>query len=364
MIWMTIAAVTGAVLAALAAVRFLWSRPGRPRPFLDPKGNPLPGSISEKIRVRVNDLQMGMILKARDATKPVLLYLHGGMPDYFLTQRYPTGLDEEFAVCWWDQRGAGLSFDPRSAPATVTPEQLVSDAIGVTHYLRQRFGRARIYLMGHSGGSFVGMHAVARAPELYHAYIGVSQMANQAQSEKRAYDYMLQRFCAEGNARMVRRLEASPVTAHGGVPAAYLGVRDPAMHALGVGTMRGMKSVITGLVLESFRNRELTLGEKINLWRGKMATGVSSVWTEMLAMDLSTHVPEVRVPVSFFHGLHDYTCCYAEAASYFDALKAPLKGFYTFEHSAHSPMFEEAGRMMHIIRNDVIPGTNRLADRL
>lgn len=295
-----------------------------------------------------------MILKAKDVRKPVLLYLHGGMPDYFLTQRYPTGLDEEFVVCWWDQRGAGLSFHPGRAAAPVTLEQLVSDAIAVTNYLRRRFDRERIYLMGHSGGSFVGMHVVARAPELYHAYIGVAQMANQARSEKRAYDYMLQRYREQGNARMVRKLESCTVAADGHIPAAYLALRDPAMHRLGIGTMRRMKSVVTGLFFESFRNRDLTLGEKINLWRGKMATGVSSVWTEMLAMDLSTRVPEVRVPAYFFHGIHDYTCSYAEAASYVDALNAPLKRFYPFEHSAHSPMFEEPGRMMQIIRQDIV----------
>jgi pimeloyl-ACP methyl ester carboxylesterase len=65
----------------------------------------------------------------------------------------------------------------------------------------------------------------------------------------------------------------------------------------------------------------------------------------------------------FLHGPHDYTCGYAEAASYFDQLQAPLKGFYTFEHSAHSPMFEEPGRMMQILRDDVLGGTTRLADR-
>jgi pimeloyl-ACP methyl ester carboxylesterase len=362
MIWTTIIGLCAAILAVLGAVLFLWSRPGRPRPFLDPQGNPLPGSLSEKIRVRVNDFPMGMILKAKDAGRPVLLYLHGGMPDYFLTERYPTELDEEFVVCWWDQRGAGLSFAPNT-PAALNLEQVVSDAIGVTNYLRQRFGRARIYLMGHSGGSFVGMHAIARAPELYEAYIGVAQMANQAQSEQRAYNYMLQRFREQGNIPMVRRLEAAPVTARDGVPASYLAVRDRAMHALGVGTMRNMTSVVSGLLFESFRTSELTLGEKINLWRGKIATGVSSVWTEMLSTDLSTLVPEVQVPVYFFHGIHDYTCCYAEAASYFDVLKAPIKGFYRFERSAHSPMFEEPGRMMRIIRTDVLPGRNGLADK-
>jgi pimeloyl-ACP methyl ester carboxylesterase len=245
----------------------------------------------------------------------------------------------------------------------VTVEQLLADTLALTNHLRRRFGKDRIYLMGHSGGSFLGMHAVARAPELYHAYIGVAQMANQLRSEKRAYDYMLGRCRTERRTALARKLEAAPVTLEDGVPPAYLRVRDEAMHALGVGTMREMRSVVTGLFLTSLRNRGYTLAEKISLWRGKAATGVSSMWREMLATDLAEHVPEVGVPVYFLHGVHDYTCTYAEASAYFDSLTAPLKGFYTFSKSAHSPMFEEPDKVMAILREDVVNGTNRLADR-
>jgi len=348
---------------AIMAVLLFWSWPGKPKPFLDEGGHPLPGSISEKVRVDINGFEQGMFLRARDRTRPVLLFLHGGMPEYFLTQRYPTGLDAEFVVCWWEQRGAGLSYRPGMPPESVTVEQLLADTLALTNHLRRRFGKDRIYLMGHSGGGFLGMHAVARAPELYHAYIGVAQMANQLRSEKRAYDYMLGRCRTERRTALARKLEAAPVTLEDGVPPAYLRVRDEAMHALGVGTMREMRSVFTGLFLASLRNRDYTLAEKINIWRGKAASGVSSMWREMLATDLADHVPEVGVPVYFLHGVHDYTCTYAEASAYFDSLAAPLKGFYTFSESAHSPMFEEPDKVMAILREDVLKGTNRLADR-
>jgi pimeloyl-ACP methyl ester carboxylesterase len=249
------------------------------------------------------------------------------------------------------------------SPESIPVEQLVADTLALTNDLRRRFGKDRIYLMGHSGGSFLGMHAVARAPELFHAYIGVAQMANQLRSEKRAYDYMLGRCRAERRAALARKLEAAPVTLEGGVPPAYLRVRDEAMHALGVGTMREMQSVVTGLFLTSLRSRDYTLAEKINLWRGKATTGVSAMWREILATDLAERLPEVGVPVYFLHGVHDYTCTYAEASTYFDSLSAPLKGFYAFSGSAHSPMFEEPEKVMAILREDVLHGTNRLADR-
>ena len=84
-------------------VLLVWS-PGRPAPFLNDDGKPLPGSISEKTHVNINGVEQGMFIKGKDASNPVLLYLHGAMPDYFLTQDYPTGLDEYFTVVWWEQR--------------------------------------------------------------------------------------------------------------------------------------------------------------------------------------------------------------------------------------------------------------------
>ena len=61
-------------------------------------------SIAEKVFVPINGVEQGMFLTSRDDQHPVLLYLHGDMPEYFLTQRYPTGLEDMFTVVWWERR--------------------------------------------------------------------------------------------------------------------------------------------------------------------------------------------------------------------------------------------------------------------
>ncbi len=136
--------------------------PGKAIPFLDVNGKPLKGSISEKIYVNINGVEQGMFIKGKDANNPVLLYLHGGMPDYFLTQKYATGLEDYFTVVWWEQRGSGLSYSADIPPETMTLEQMISDTKELTNYLRNRFGQEKIYLMGHSGGSFIGIQVAAR----------------------------------------------------------------------------------------------------------------------------------------------------------------------------------------------------------
>jgi pimeloyl-ACP methyl ester carboxylesterase len=284
------------------------------------------------------------------------------MPEYFLSNKYPTGLEDLFTVVWWEQRGSGISFRDDIPKESITPEQLISDTLAVTNYLRQRFDKDKIYLLGHSGGTFFGIQVAAWHPELYYAYIGVAQSAYQIKSEMLNYDYMLQEFKQRGNTKMVKALEAAPVTMASGTPPDYLAVRDPAMHSLGVGTTRDMHSILTGLFLPSLTFRGYTLLEKINFWRGKARNGVSVVWDKSLYVDMSQQVPKLDLPVCFLEGIYEYTCNYNLAKAYFEQLKAPLKGFYTFTNSAHCPHFEEPEKTRQILQEDVLAGTNNLAD--
>ena len=208
-----------AAIFLLAGLPSLWGSRLRRKPSTAPGDEPIVGGVSEKVFLNVNGVRQGMFIEGRDVRNPVLLYLHGGMPEYFLTERYPTGLEECFTVVWWEQRGSGLSYSPNIPRETMTLEQMIADTVAVTNWVRQRFGQEQIYLMGHSGGSFIGIQVAARAPQLYRAYVGMAQMCDQLRSEKMAYEYMLRQFETRGNARMVRKLKAAPVTVEGGTPA-------------------------------------------------------------------------------------------------------------------------------------------------
>ncbi len=333
---------------------------GKPKPYRDQKGKPLPGSLSEKIFVNIGGVKQGMIIKSKDTTHPVLLHLHGGMPEYFLTQKYPTGLEDYFTVVWWEQRGSGISYNTEIQSGTITTTQLINDVLDVSNYLRHRFNQEKIYLMGHSGGTFIGIQAAAQAPELYYAYIGVAQMSNQIKSERLAYEYMLNCYKEIGKKKMVHKLEAAPVLDD--TPDIYLKLRDKAMHSLGIGTTHDMNSVFTGIFIPSLLCREYTLMEKINMWSGKFHTGVSPLWNDMLLTNLICKIPKLDIPVYFFGGVYDYTVSYVLAKEYYEKLQAPVKGFYTLKKSAHSPLFEEPEKMRRILLEDVVMGEDNLAD--
>lgn len=350
----------------LMILLLIWS-PGKPQPYLNANGAPLAGSISEKTYIEINGIRQGVFIRGKNKNNPVVLFLHGGpgMPEYFLAEKYLSGLEDHFTVCYWEQRGSGLSYQPGMSSDTVTLKQSIDDAIAVTNYLRKRFGQNKIYLMAHSYGTFLGIQAVARASQFYCAYIGIGQISHQYQSEKEAYQYMLNYYKMHGNSSMVKKLESYQILNSGTAMNAYLdsSLRDDAMHQAGIGTMHNMHSVITGIFLPVMQCHAYTIGEKINIWRGKAFSQNSTELKRMvLSTDLTSKVTELNLPVYFISGKYDLTVSYSLAKSYFDKLKAPVKGFYTFEHSAHSPLFEESNRFLQIMEQDVLVGKVSMAD--
>ena len=73
-------------------------------------------------------------------------------------------------------------------------------------------------------------------------------------------------------------------------------------------------------------------------------------------------INSVDIPIYFLHGIFDYTVNYSLTKEYFNSLNAPIKGFYTFNNSAHSPIFEEPETVIRIILENVLKRENNLSD--
>lgn len=320
--------------------------------------------INEKIFADINGIKQGMYLQSENIENPVLLFLHGGpgSPEIAFSGKYPSGLEKLFTVCWWEQRGSGISYSPKITPQEMTIQQMIADAVAVTAYLRKRFGKDKIYIMGHSWGSLLGVLTVLQQPELFHAYIGIGQVAQQDRSERLAYSYMLEEFSKENNKKMIRRLKKYPVDKGCPISKKYLGVRSTGMNKLGVGVMRNMTSMLDCVaVVLGFKG--YTLMEKIKFALGS-SFSLKHLWNSVLEIDLIKQVPSLQIPVYIFQGKYDYQVSYEVARDFVRRLSAPIKGFYTFENSAHSPCFEESEKMCNILRADVLQNQVDLSDKL
>lgn len=323
----------------------------------DENGEILPNSLSEKYYLEVDDGELGMILMAKDTSKPVLLVCGGGpgIPEYLLEYMYPSNLTDEFVVCYLEYRGTGLSYNSDINATDMTTERYIADVVAVTNYLSERFSQEKIYILGHSFGSYVALKTVQLYPQYYHAYFAMAQNCNQKESEYRAYDYMKEQYQLSGNDKMVKKFEECPIRESEEMYEKYFSssLRDTAMHDLGVGTTRDMESVISGIFFPSLKCTDYTWQERINIWKGKAVSMQFSVVEDSIQFNAFEEVPSLEIPIYFLAGQYDYTCCYSLQKEYYEHIQAPEKEFYTFENSAHSPIYEEPDKALEIGRAHV-----------
>ena len=310
-------------------------------------------SLSEKTYLEVDGARLGMILLSDHPENPVLLVCGGGpgIPQYLLESLYPSVLPEYFTVCYFDYRGTGLSFDSGVDPDGMTAERYINDTLRVTAYLKERFDQDRIYIMGHSFGTFIALNTVERHPENYIAYLAVAQTCDQRQSELLAYDYMRARYAERGDTSMVAGFDEYDIRNSEDDYRKYTGsgLRDKAMHALGVGTTADMDNVITDLFFPSLRIRAYTPLERINVWRGKAASGKFAVHDQSRRFNAFEDVPGIEIPVWFFAGENDMTCCTSLQREYYEMADAPEKRFFLYEGCAHSPIYEDGEKTREIL---------------
>jgi hypothetical protein len=168
---MIAAVVTGWIVVSLVAIWFSQIFAYTP-PIVDASGKPLPNSIAVLEKVKLNESEQWISIRGKDVNKPLMLFLAGGPGgSQLVTARHVLDeLEEHFVVVNWEQPGAGKSFDavPRSA---LTPERYIQDGHALVLYLRERFGEDKIYVLGESWGSALGIWLVQRYPELFHAFI-------------------------------------------------------------------------------------------------------------------------------------------------------------------------------------------------
>lgn len=262
--------------------------------------------MTEKLFVEINGAKQGMFLQSENTENPVLLFLHGGpgSPEIAFSQKYPSGLEKLFTVCWWEQRGSGLSYSPKIPPREMTIEQMIADAVSVTQYLRNRFGKEKIYVMGHSWGSVLGVLTIQKHPELFHAYIGMGQVAQQDRSERLAYTFMLEEFSKKNDKKMISSLEKFPISSGGPISNQYLGVRSEGMNKLGIGVMRCMSSMLDCVAIV-LKYKGYTFKEKINFAKGS-SFSLKCLWDFVLNLDLIKQVPKLEIPIYIFQEIYKH----------------------------------------------------------
>ncbi|MGY8565440.1 alpha/beta fold hydrolase [Paracidovorax citrulli] len=323
------------------------------------------GGIERLEAVRIGGIDQWVSIRGNDRRNPVLLMLHGGpgwvaMPTSWYFQR---GWEEYFTVVQWDQRGAGKTYasnDPARVAPTMTRERMIADSEELVAWLRKEFGKDRIFVLGQSWGSYLGLELAQRRPEWLHAYIGMGQVTNAPESERRGWAWTLQRAKAAGNAEAVAELEALSPYAEGNTP---LPLDNLFKQRKWLNQYGGMVHNRTGGNAEAAAIRlspEYTDQDVAAIWKGNDFS-MQHLLAEVLTLDMS-QVRELKTPLFLFLGRHDYNVSSELAAEWFNTVRAPGKQLVWFEQSAHEVMIEEPGKTLLTLANQVRPIAERAGD--
>ena len=296
-----------------------------------------PVAVSERIKVRNAELYVEIRGPARSA--PLLLWLHGGPggPERPLFRYFNSDLERHFLVAYLDQRGTGRSFDRTADPARLTVAQHLEDLETVISYLRRAYAKEKIYLVGHSWGTVLGLLHAKAHPETVAALICVAPVVSFSEQQRRAYAFDLaeaKRRGETGTLEELRKLGEPPyetvdkVNALERITTRYGGVDFEPRNRTAI----VVHGVLLGLA---------TLWEIPGFIEGLHVTQ-RAMHAELLGVDMRKQVSALEVPFFFFLGRHDRHVDAKLAASYFETLRGPMKVLHWFERSAHNVPFDEA----------------------
>lgn len=332
----TVAVSTGLLLVALGA---FVARPATTDPIVDAGGNTVTGSVAELTRVDINGHDLALMIRGRSTQNPVLLFLAGGPGGSELgaMRRHSQALEDDFVVVTFDQRGAGKSYDQLDPTGTMTLDGAVADAIAVTNYLRDRFDDDKVYLVGQSWGTTLGVLAVQQRPELYRAYIGVGQMVSQAATDKIIYQDTLTWAREQGDTGLVDTLRRNG-------PPPYSDILDyeaALSHLMEVHPYdHSANSEGSGEMSENLLVEEYTLLEQVHLL-GAMLDVFAALYPQLQDIDFRTQATTLDVPVYLAQGRHEAPGRQLLAQEWFAQLRAPSKDLTYFDTSGHRPLWQQ-----------------------
>ena len=324
---------SAAAALALSPVGFASPRPTKP--------------ISEDGFVSIGGIEQWVAIRGRDRARPAILFLHGGPGEaqsLFLSAFAPW--EKRYVVAQWDQRGAGKTFG-RNGLSTpdMTLDQLARDTIEVAQHVLNRLGISKLFLVGHSWGSALGLTAMRLRPELFHAFIGTGQIVSGRG--------MMESWRQSAVARAGAAHDAQAVADLSGLSAADFGDMSKLL------TIFKWQAPFTGSDLDYIINtEERALGPRgkpisrdaADWYDGKFLLSLPKLWPSVVAFDAAGH--DLPVPYFVIQGRDDSRTSPEAARSFVSQVGAPAKG-YTAIDGGHFACFTNPAGFLDALDNDI-----------
>jgi proline iminopeptidase len=314
-----------------------------------------PNGVEELLEIPIGGTKQWIYVRGRDRRNPILLMIHGGpaSPEMPSSWFFENGWEDYFTVVQWDQRGSGKSYnanDPEVIRPTLTLKRMVDDAGEVVQYLRNRYGKDKIFALGHSWGSIIGVGLAQSHPEWLYAYIGVGQWIDGRENESVAYAETLRAAEQAGNQPAVDALKAiAPYPEpDGSIPMAKIDIERNWSVKLGGLTYRRDNFDYYEALMEL--SPEYTAQDVIAIDKGSDLS-FKQILPIMASVNFN-EIAHIDCPILLFEGRHDFTTPSSIAAKWLQRVRAPTKKIVWFEDSAHMIFVEEPGKfLVHLVQD-------------
>lgn len=316
-----------------------------------------PHGVQETFTVELGGARQVISVRGADRANPLLLFIHGGpgaveMPIAWSFQR---PWEDFFTVVQWDQRGAGRSYplnDPEVIAPTMTLERYRDDAIELIELLSARYAKRKIFVLGHSWGSAVGLAVAAKRPDLLHAYVGMGQIIDFRENERVGMAWTLAEARKRGDEEAIRALKALRPYPDSG-PFTIERADAWRTWAIRYGGLAAYRPDANFYLRAPRLSPEYTAEDR-QAWADGAVFTVKTLFPRLKDLSFRT-VRRLEVPVIMLLGRHDYATPSSITQEWMGDLDAPRKKVIWFEHSAHLPMIEEPGRVLEALLNEVRP---------
>lgn len=316
-----------------------------------------PNGIQERYKVTIGGVKQWVYVRGQNKENPVILFVHGGpaspiAPVMWMFQR---PIEEYFTVVNYDQRASGKTYnanDTLSLKNTIHINQYVDDAIELAELIKEKYKKKKVLLIGHSWGTIISMKAALKRPDLFYAYVGIGQIINTRDNERLSVDFAVKEANRLKNDTALKEL-ASIAPYPGNTPITRERIIIARKWPQYYGGLTAYRNNSRYFFQAPLLAPEYSYNDAEAIGKGSLFT-LSKVLPEFLDTDFK-NVKEFPIPVFMFMGRHDYTTPSEPTAQWLKNIKAPFKKGIWFENSAHLIPFEEPGKMLVTLLNDVQP---------
>jgi pimeloyl-ACP methyl ester carboxylesterase len=320
----------------------------------DANGLEIKESIALLEKKNIGGIGQWLLLRGKSIHNPILLFLHGGpgSAEWPLLKKYNSELEDHFVIVYWEQRGAGKTYSSKTQNMNI--EQFISDTHEIVEYLRGNFGKKKVFIIGHSWGSIIGILTAQRYPELFYAYVGMGQFVHGKDNESISYQYVMDIAQKSHNRKALSRLnEINQPEIYGTIDQEgkwYKKLLIQRDYLYQFGGCIHRKSKFLDWAIPFFLTYSIIDLIKYN---SGYFDSMKKLWPEIMNCNLLMQVPKLEIPIYFLVGRYDYNTPFELVEKYYNQLIAPKKTLIWFENSSHNPHYEEAQKFNDILINEI-----------